>query len=75
MPSVTLRHATPPALQRTARVATVPLESKWIEQGWKSEARTIDGKFGRGILATKSVLDITGNTWAVPAPLLALLLQ
>jgi predicted AAA+ superfamily ATPase len=56
-------------------VATVPLESKWVEQGWKSEARTIDAKFGRGILATKSVLDTTGGIWAVPAPLLALLLQ
>jgi predicted AAA+ superfamily ATPase len=54
---------------------TVPLESKWVEQGWKGAARTIDGKYGRGILATKSVLDTTGNTWAVPAPLLALLLQ
>jgi hypothetical protein len=51
------------------------LESKWVEQGWKSEARTIDAKFGRGILATKSVLDTTGGIWAVPAPLLALLLQ
>lgn len=56
-------------------VTTVPLESKWVEQGWKGEARTIDAKFGRGILATKSVLDTTGNIWAVPAPLLALLLQ
>jgi uncharacterized protein len=56
-------------------VTTVPLESKWVEQGWKGEARTIDAKFGRGILATKSVLDVTGNVWAVPAPLLALLLQ
>jgi uncharacterized protein len=56
-------------------VATVPLETKWVEQGWKSEARTIDAKFGHGILATKSILDTTGTIWAVPAPLLALLLQ
>ena len=56
-------------------VATVPLESKWVDQGWKGEARTIDAKFRRGILATKSVLDTTGDIWAVPAPLLALLLQ
>ena len=54
---------------------TVPVESKWVDQGWKSEARTIDGKFGRGILATKSILDLTGNIWAVPAPLVALLIQ
>ena len=56
-------------------VATVPLETKWVEAGWKSEARTIDAKFGHGILATKSILDTTGTIWAVPAPLLALLLQ
>jgi predicted AAA+ superfamily ATPase len=56
-------------------VATVPLECKWVEQGWKGEARAINSKFGCGILATKSVLDTTGSIWAVPAPLLALLLQ
>lgn len=54
---------------------TVPIESKWVDHGWKGEAKTIDGKFGRGILATKSVLDVTGDVWAVPAPLVALLLQ
>jgi hypothetical protein len=43
--------------------------------GISQQARTIDAKFGRGILATKSVLDTTGGIWAVPAPLLALLLQ
>lgn len=56
-------------------VTSVPLECKWVEQRWKGEARTINAKFGRGILATKSVLDTTGSIWAVPAPLLALLLQ
>ena len=54
---------------------TIPMESKWVEQGWKGKARTIDAKFGHGILATKSVLNTTGRTRAVPAPLLALLLQ
>lgn len=53
---------------------TVPLESKWVDHGWHGEARTTDGKYGRGILATKSILDVTGDIWAVPAPLLALLL-
>lgn len=56
-------------------VLTVPIESKWVDHGWKSEAKTIDGKYGRGILATKSVLDVSGHVWAVPAPLVALLLQ
>lgn len=53
---------------------TVPIESKWVDQGWRAEARTIDGKYSCGILATKSVLDTNDRVWAVPAPLLALLI-
>jgi predicted AAA+ superfamily ATPase len=53
----------------------IPIESKWVDQGWRGEARTIDGKYGRGILATKTILDTGTNVWAVPAPLLALLLS
>ncbi len=53
---------------------TVPLESKWVDHGRKSEARTISAKFDAGILATKSVLDLEGRVWAVPAPLVALML-
>lgn len=56
-------------------VTSVPIESKWVDHAWKNEAKTIDGKFHHGILATKSVLDLTGQVWAVPAPLVALLLQ
>ena len=54
---------------------TVPVESKWVDDGWRGEARVIDGKYGRGILATKSVLHTEGEVWAVPAPLVALLLR
>lgn len=54
---------------------TVPVESKWVDDGWRGEARVIDGKYGRGILATKSVLHTEGDVWAVPAPLVALLLR
>ena len=32
-------------------------------------------KYGRGILATKSILNLDTDVWAVPAPLLALLLE
>jgi predicted AAA+ superfamily ATPase len=53
---------------------SVPLESKWVDHGWRSEAKTINGKYGRGILATKSILDTAADVWAVPAPLVALLL-
>lgn len=55
-------------------VMSVPIESKWVSRGWKSEARVIMGKYQRGILATKSILDTSGEVWAVPAPLLALTL-
>jgi len=54
--------------------STVPIESKWVDRGWKSEARTITGKYGRGIVATKTILDLSGDVWAVPAPMLALAL-
>ncbi|MCL2090657.1 MAG: AAA family ATPase [Micrococcales bacterium] len=53
---------------------TIPVESKWVGTRWAAEARTIQGKYGHGILATKSVLDLDGDVWAVPAPLVALLL-
>jgi len=57
-----------------ARIS-VPMESKWVDHGWRAAARTIDGKYHAGILATKSVLDTRGDVWAVPAPLVALLLS
>lgn len=56
-------------------VTTVPLESKWVDRGWKGEAKSMTGKYHRGILVSKSVLDVSGDVWAVPAPLVALLLQ
>jgi predicted AAA+ superfamily ATPase len=55
-----------------AHAMTVPIESKWVDTGWRGESRVVDGKYGRGILATKSVLDTDGDVWAVPAPLVAL---
>jgi uncharacterized protein len=39
-----------------------------------STSKVIEAKFGNGILATKSILDTNHPTWAVPAPLVALLL-
>jgi predicted AAA+ superfamily ATPase len=53
---------------------SVPLECKWVDHGWRSEAKAINGKYGHGVLATKSVLDTTADVWAIPAPLVALLL-
>ncbi|HWE88177.1 MAG TPA: hypothetical protein VG317_01785 [Pseudonocardiaceae bacterium] len=53
---------------------TVPIESKWVSSGWRGESKVIEAKYGRGIVATKSVTDVSSSVWAVPAPALALLL-
>jgi len=53
---------------------TTPLESKWVTDGWRGDARVIKNKLGRGVLATRNVVDVGGPTWALPAPLVALLL-
>lgn len=45
-----------------------------MDHGWRSEAKTLNGTYGCGVLATKPVFDTTGDVWAVPAPLIALLL-
>lgn len=56
----------------TAR--TIPIEGKWVDDQWRSDAKTIEAKYEAGILATKSILNTDHPTWAIPAPLLALLL-
>lgn len=33
---------------------TTPLEPKWVSQGWRREARTLEAKFDRGILALET---------------------
>jgi hypothetical protein len=43
--------------------------------GWRSEAKTIEGKFSTGMVATRSVLDFRHASWAIPAPAVALLLE
>ncbi len=52
----------------------VPVESKYVERNWKSGARTVAAAYGRGILATRNVLDTDGDVWAVPACVVAWLL-
>jgi hypothetical protein len=56
-------------------VRTVPIEAKWVPSGWRPEAKVIEGKFKAGILATRKIVDLGYPAWAVPAPLLALLLD
>jgi len=55
-------------------VKTVPIESKWVSSGWRAEAKTIEGRFAIGIVATRSILDVSHRAWAFPAPIVALLL-
>lgn len=57
-----------------AVMETTPLEAKWVSQGWRPEARVIEGRFGRGIVATKDIFDYAHQAWALPAPVVALLL-
>jgi predicted AAA+ superfamily ATPase len=53
---------------------TTPIEVKWVTDGWRAEARTIEGRYHAGIVATKTVTRLDTPAWAIPAPLLALLL-
>jgi predicted AAA+ superfamily ATPase len=53
---------------------TTPIEVKWVTDGWRAEARTIEGKYHGGIIATKNITGMETPAWAIPAPLLALLL-
>jgi hypothetical protein len=53
---------------------TTPIESKWVAHGWRSEANLMERKYNAGILATRNILDLDHPVWAVPAPLVALLL-
>jgi predicted AAA+ superfamily ATPase len=52
----------------------VPVESKYVERNWKSQSRALSARYGRGIVATRNVLDLDGATWAIPAAIVAWLL-
>ena len=64
-----------PVPDQAGNAVTTPIEAKWVDASWRTSARTIEAKYGRGILATKSILDVAHPAWAVPAPLVALLLS
>lgn len=63
-----------PILTTSGNASSVPIESKWVDSNWRSEALVMTNKYHRGVLATKSILDLNDDVWAVPAPLVALLL-
>lgn len=52
-----------------------PVESKYIDGQWRRTAQTMRAAFGNGVLATRSVLDLEGDVWAVPAALLTLVID
>ncbi len=52
----------------------VPFESKYVERNWKSESRAIAARYGRGVIATRNVLDTTGEIWALPTGIVVWLL-
>jgi predicted AAA+ superfamily ATPase len=53
---------------------TTPIEGKWVTSGWRKEALVMEGKFNRGVFATRNIVDVSYSSWALPAPLVALLL-
>jgi uncharacterized protein len=53
----------------------VPFESKYVDDGWRREARTMEARYGSGVIVTRSVLDLDGPVWAVPAGVLGWLLD
>ncbi|MGH9023553.1 MAG: AAA family ATPase [Acidimicrobiia bacterium] len=53
---------------------SVAIEAKWVDGSWRSEAKVVENKYNAGVFATKSVLDLDHPSWAVPAPIVALLL-
>ena len=57
------------------RFGALGFEGKYIDSGWKQEALTVRSAFGAGVLATRGLLDTSGDVWAVPAPFIAWMLN
>jgi uncharacterized protein len=57
------------------RFGPLGFEGKYVDSGWKQEAITVRSAFGAGVLATRGVLDTSGDVWAVPAPFVAWMLN
>jgi len=64
-----------PITVASAQRKTTPLESKWVSRGWRREALVLRGRYGRGVLATKDIVDLSDDVWAVPVPIVSLLLN
>lgn len=64
-----------PVTVAATRRQTTPTESKWVSRNWRREALVLRGRYGSGLLATKDIVDMSDDVWAVPAPMVALLLN
>jgi predicted AAA+ superfamily ATPase len=54
----------------------VPFESKYVDGAWRREAQTARAAYdGAAVLATRSVVDRDGRAQAIPAPIVALMLE
>jgi uncharacterized protein len=50
-------------------------EGKYVDERWRQESLTLKTRFGRGVFATRSVLDLSEAVWAIPAGMLVWLLN
>jgi predicted AAA+ superfamily ATPase len=57
------------------RFGPLGFEGKYVDAGWRREARTARAALGSGVLATRGLLDTSGDVWAVPAPFVAWMLD
>jgi predicted AAA+ superfamily ATPase len=57
------------------RIGKLGFEGKYVDSGWRREALTVRAAFGAGVLATRGLLDTSGDVWAVPAPFIAWMLN
>jgi predicted AAA+ superfamily ATPase len=44
-----------------------PIESKYVSQNWKRERKALQSVYGRGLIATRDVLDTSERVWAIPS--------
>jgi uncharacterized protein len=63
-----------PVTGPTGAETTTPIEVKWAPSGWRVPARALARRHGRGVVATKVTTDMDGPVWALPAPVLGVLL-
>lgn len=49
----------------------VPIESKYVSQGWKPDKKGLEDVYGAGVVATRDILDMNEKIWAIPTCLIA----